>query len=86
MLQYRKSPSPCNLLDAGLSRGVRVKNVDQEEKQLSLDYKTENRSMIHRHMDSEVSSFKIWSHPLSMYTENAWQELSDIRSLVLVSN
>ncbi|XP_058237112.1 serine/threonine-protein kinase SIK2-like [Hemibagrus wyckioides] len=69
MLEDRNSSSPSNLMDAGLSGGVRVKNMDEEEKQLPLDYTTGHRSTIHRPIDSEVSSFKSWCHPPSIVVD-----------------
>ncbi|KAK2817958.1 hypothetical protein Q7C36_021891 [Tachysurus vachellii] len=63
MLEDRNSSSPSSLMHAGSSSAVQVKNVDEEEKQLPLDYTTGNRGTIHRHTESEVSSFKSWCHP-----------------------
>ncbi|KAI5618487.1 serine/threonine-protein kinase SIK1 isoform X1 [Silurus asotus] len=62
-LQFRNSPTPSNLLHDGLSRVVQVKNMDDEENHFPVDYTTVNRSMIQRHTDPQVSSFKNWYHP-----------------------
>ncbi|KAK3530484.1 hypothetical protein QTP86_024394 [Hemibagrus guttatus] len=69
MSEDRNSSSPSNLMGAGLSGAERVKNMDEEEKQLPLDYTTGNRSTIHRHTDSEVLSYKTWCHPPSIVVD-----------------
>ncbi|TSK17861.1 Serine/threonine-protein kinase SIK1 [Bagarius yarrelli] len=63
MLPYRNSieTSP---------RVVRMRNVDEEEKKLPLDYTTGNRSMMHRHTEADVSpSFKSWCQPPSIIVD-----------------